>query len=370
MKFVFASDSFKGTLSSARIGTLLESAARKAFPDAECIVLPIADGGEGTLAAISSIKYGARIALHAHDGLMRPIDAEVFFDGDAAFVEAASTCGLALLEDGERNPFATSSFGVGECIGFALDRGCESVTVGLGGSCTNDGGMGCLRALGIRFFDCDEHELAGYGADLERIARIDESGLHCRARDVSFTVMNDVDNPLLGQNGATYVFGPQKGATEGNLARLENGMKRFADVIAINHPNADFATCGYGAAGGLGMALSVFLGAQLRPGIEELLHWLDFDTVAKGADLVVTGEGKLDGQSLQGKAVSGIVAHAKRIGVPVAALCGSVALNEHELHDVGISRAIDISQGQALDYALAHAEQNYLQAARRLFAAL
>ena len=370
MRFVFASDSFKGTLSSARIGALLETAAREAFPDAECITLPIADGGEGTLDAISSVQLGRRVALHAHDGLMRPRIAEILLSDGAAFVEAASTCGLTLLENDERNPLATSSYGVGECIRFALDQGCDNITVGLGGSCTNDGGMGCLRALGIRFLDAEERELLGCGSDLERVARIDESELHCRVHDVAFTVMNDVDNPLLGPTGATYVFGPQKGADGRALKSLEAGMRHFSEAIEASHPGTDFATPGFGAAGGLGMALSVFLGAQMRSGIEELLRWLDFDAIAEGADLIVTGEGKLDGQSLQGKAISGIVAHANRIGAPVAALCGSVALDERQLRDAGITCAIDISEGQPLDYALAHAEQNYRQAARKLFSAI
>ena len=370
MRFVFASDSFKGSLSSDYIGELLETAAHEAFPDSECIVIPVADGGEGTLDAISSVRDGTRSALRAHDGLMRPIDTEVFFCGNSAFVEAASTCGLTLIGNDERNPLAASSYGVGECVRFALERGYDNITVGLGGSCTNDGGMGCLQALGIRFLDSEGRELDGRGSDLERVAIIDESGLHSRARQVSFKVMNDVDNPLLGPCGATYVFGPQKGAHDQMLDRLERGMHVFAESVAANHPMADFSTPGFGAAGGLGMAFAVFLNAEMRSGIEELLNWIDFDAVAKGADLVVTGEGKLDDQSLRGKAVSGIAAHAKRIGVPVVAICGSVALDEHELSNAGISRAINVSEGQPLEYAMSHAAQNYLEAARHLFSSL
>ena len=370
MKLVFASDSFKGTLSSARIGELLEIAAHDAFPDAECISFPIADGGEGTLDAIECVHSGSRIAVSAHDGLMRPIEASIFLSGEAAFVEAASACGLTLLDADERNPLNTSSYGVGECIRSALDLGCKNVSVGLGGSCTNDGGMGCLRALGVRFFDDEGQELDGVGADLAHVACLDASRLHRRVREVSFTIMSDVTNPLLGPSGATYVFGRQKGADDQALAFLESGMRRFAGVVAESYPDVDFSTAGFGAAGGLGMALAVFLGARMRSGIEELLRWFDFDAAIAGVDLVVAGEGKFDGQSLDGKAVSGVIAHAKRAGVPVAVVCGRLGLGEQELRDLGLAHVLETGKGQTLDYAMAHAEENYLQSARELFAAL
>ena len=368
MKFVFASDSFKGSLSSARAGELLTRAAREAFTDAECVVVPIADGGEGTLDALSAVRPGRRALFDAHDGLMRPTKGEVFLSGDEAFVEAASTCGLAMLSADERNPLQTSSYGVGECIAFALDQGYRKVTVGLGGSCTNDGGMGCLRALGVKFFDADGRELAGCGADLERVARIDASGMDSRVRQTSFTIMGDVDNPLLGPRGATHVFGRQKGADDATLARLEAGIHCLAAAVGEARADVDFQTPGYGAAGGLGMALAVFLGAQVRSGIEELLRWANFDDIVRGADLVVTGEGRIDSQSLHGKAIGGVAAHAGRFGVPVAAICGSLAIDEKTLHDLGIERVLETAAGQDLAFALAHAEENYLNAARRLFA--
>ena len=370
MKLVFASDSFKGTLSSARIGELLEQAARKEFPSAECAVFRIADGGEGTIDAIRAACEGDRVIFSAHDGLMRPVEGEIFIQNGKAFVEAASTCGLTLLDDTERNPLATTSYGVGECIRQALDQGCREVIVGLGGSCTNDGGMGCLRALGVRFFDAEGRELLGCGSDLAHVAQMDECGLHPKVKSASFTIMSDVENPLLGPNGATWVFGRQKGADDAALERLEQGMGRFTEIVGAAHPDVNFDTPGFGAAGGLGMALAVFLGARMRSGIEELLSVVGFDEAVRDADLVVTGEGKLDRQSLQGKAVSGVVSHARRAGVPVAAICGSVALEDRDLHELGLFRAIDISKGQPLDYALTHAEENYLKAAKGLFASL
>ena len=370
MKFVFASDSFKGSLSSARIGELLEAEAKRAFPDATCVTLPIADGGEGTLAAIRSVRPGSLVELAAHDGHMNPCRGGFFSCGDEAFVEAASTCGLANVRTSERNPLRTTSFGVGECIRAALDHGCSRITIGLGGTCTNDGGMGCLTVLGVRFLDANGRELAGCGEDLARVARIDTRGLDARVREVAFTVMSDVTNPLTGPYGATYVYGPQKGADAATVERLEVGMLHFAGMVAGLYPSANFATPGFGAAGGLGMALAVFLNARICSGIEELLRWMDFDAVAAGADLIVTGEGQLDAQSLNGKAVSGIAQHARQLDIPVAAICGTVAIGADEARALGLSRVFETSTNQTLEHALAHAEENYLQAARKLFASL
>jgi len=367
MKLVFASDSFKGSLTSIEIGELLEMAARDVFPDAECIVCPIADGGEGTLDALSNAHAGQLVAFPAHDGLMRPIEGKVLTRDGKAYVEAASTCGLTLLEDDERNPRKTSSYGVGESIRFALDQQCDEIFVGLGGSCTNDGGMGCLRALGVRFYDESNDELLGCGADLARIERIDVSNLDPRVTTSSIIIMSDVDNPLLGRLGATRVFGRQKGADDAALDDLESGMRHFADRIAALRPDVDFDTPGFGAAGGLGMALSVFLKAEIRSGVEELLRLVGFDSLLEGADLVVTGEGRLDEQSLRGKAMSGIAEHAHRAGVPVAAVCGTVALGIADVDELGFAYVIDISAGQTLDYAMKHARQNYLAAACNLF---
>lgn len=370
MKFVFASDSFKGSLSSARIGQLLEDAARAVRPDAECVLLSIADGGEGTLDAIAAVHGGNRVATEAHDGLMRPVTSEVLICENEAFVECASACGLALLAPEELDPMAATSYGVGECIREALDRGCERITVGLGGSCTNDGGAGCMRALGARLFDADGNELEGRGADLARIARIDTRGLHPAAKAARFVVMSDVTNPLLGAQGATYVFGRQKGADAETLEQLESGMRAYAQAVAARCCDVDFDTPGYGAAGGLGMALAVFLGAQIRPGIEELLSWFDFDNILVGADLVVTGEGRLDEQSLHGKVVDGIAAHAKKAGVPVAVICGTSTLDQEMLRSRGIVRVVEAGAGQELAHAMRHAETNYIAAARDLMESL
>ena len=367
MKVVFASDSFKGSLSSKKICELLKDAALEVFPDAECVSLLMADGGEGTLDVIRKARTGEDIPLYVFDGLKRRRRLKLFISDGEAFIESAAICGLAMLDKDELDPFAATSNGVGAFISHALFHGCRRITVGLGGTCTNDGGMGCLHALGIRFFDRDGRELSGCGEDLSLVASIDESGLLPQLEGAEITAICDVDNPLLGPNGATHVFGPQKGANGYAVERLESGMRNFADVISETHPNVDFDTPGYGAAGGLGMALSVFLGAKLRPGIETLLDWVNFDAAIEGADLVVTGEGRLDEQSLQGKAVAGIAAHAKRKGVPVAAICGKVALEGEQLDSLGLDYVIETSSEQSLEDAMAHAEENYRQAARQLF---
>ena len=367
MKLVFASDSFKGTLTSARIGELLEQAAEELLPATERVTFRMADGGEGTLDAIGSARPGQSVSLYVHDALMRPTRCKIIIEGETAFVEAASTCGLTMLDEDERNPLKTTSHGVGECIGHALYHGCKHIAIGLGGTCTNDGGMGCLRALGIRFYDENGQELMGSGADLARVSRIDESGLFPQVQGVRFTILSDVTNPLTGPLGATYVFGRQKGADDTMLGTLEAGMEHFARIITETHPNVDFTTPGYGAAGGLGMALSVFLGAQMSSGVETLLEWLRFDEVIADADLIVTGEGKLDTQSLQGKVVSGIAAHAQRAGVPLAVICGSSDLDESQASTLGLAHLMATSSLNGTDYALRHAEEAYLDTARKLF---
>ena len=367
MKLVFASDSFKGTLTSARIGELLEQAASEILPAAECVTLRMADGGEGTLDAIDGTRSCQNVPLYVHDALMRPTRCKIVIDGETAFVEAASTCGLTMLGENERNPLKTSSHGVGECIGHALYHGCKHIAIGLGGTSTNDGGMGCLRALGIRFYDENGLELLGSGADLARVCRIDESELFPQAHDAHFTILSDVTNPLLGPLGATNVFGRQKGADDAMLSALEAGMEHFAHIVSETRPNVDFSTPGYGAAGGLGMALAIFLGAQMRSGVETLLEWLNFDDVIADADLVVTGEGKFDTQSLQGKVVSGIADHARRAGVPLAVICGSSDLEESQAQKLGVTHLKKTSDINGIEYALEHPDEAFLDAAKQLF---
>lgn len=373
MKFVFASDSFKGSLSSARICQLLEEAARRHFPRCECASLLMADGGEGTLDAIAHTREGVRLPIDAHDALMRPLRSKIFLADAEAFVEVAKTCGLAMLPAQSRNPLATSSFGVGDSIRAAFDAGAERISVGLGGSSTNDGGMGCLNALGVRFMDASGSELPPCGANLGKVESIDAHDLDPRLSTVPLSIMCDVGNPLLGPQGATQVFGPQKGADAATIAQLESGMQHFAQAVGALYPAVDFATPGFGAAGGLGMALGVFCGARMERGIDAMLRWTHFDQHAEGATLVVTGEGQMDDQTFAGKVPLGVLERARLAGVPVAAICGRIEGGRdmrQRLADAGFSAVVETSAGLSIEEAMAQAETNYARAADELFASL
>lgn len=288
-----------------------------------------------------------------------------------AIIEMAAASGLPLLSLDERDPRATSTYGTGELILDALDAGVRDVTLAIGGSATNDGGMGCMRALGICFLDASGAELLGSGADLERVDRIDMAGLDSRVHETSFHVMCDVDNPLLGVRGATHVFGPQKGASPGVVEELERGMTHYAHKIADVVPAFNPASPGMGAAGGLGAATRAFLGAELLGGIEQVLNLVGFDELLRDCDLCVTGEGHADAQSAHGKVVSGIAARCARAGVPCVALVGGMDFDATELLACGVDALVPtVIDVGTIHEALEHAERNYELAARRVFSLL
>ncbi len=339
MKLIFASDSFKGSISSGRAARLLAETAHGIFGECETVELAVADGGEGTAEAVIVVCDGKRIYTGTHDPLMNPI--ETYYGslpGCVAIVEMALASGLSLVEEEKRNPLITSSYGTGELVLHAVKSGYRNITLAIGGSATNDGGMGFARALGVRFLDESGNELEGRGCDLENVAYIDTAGIIPEAAEVSFTVMSDVDNPLCGNNGATYTYGRQKGADEERLIRLENGMRNYRDVIIRRFGIDPDEIPGAGAAGGLGAAMKVFFNAVMKPGIDSLLDMIGFEQMIKGADLVVTGEGCLDAQSLHGKAVKGIGDRAEKAGVPVAALCGCVGKGYEDIYKHGVCK--------------------------------
>ena len=304
MKFLFASDSFKGTISTIKTAELLTKAAKQVFPQCECISVPVADGGEGTMDAVLFATGGSRVTVQVHDPLMRPMEAYCgVMSGDKAIIEMSAASGLPLLTEGERNPAKTTSYGTGELIAAALKAGCKDITIAIGGSATNDGGMGCMSALGVRFLDADGAVLEGIGENLNRVKHIDTSKLFPLVKEASFTVICDVTNPLCGPQGATYTYGPQKGGTPELLAQLEEGMCNYRDVIEKEFGANLDTVPGSGAAGGLGGALAVFLNATMKSGIETVLDLVDFDAKLSGVSLVVTGEGRLDWQSCFGKVV-------------------------------------------------------------------
>lgn len=369
-RFLFACDSFKGTISSARSAQLLGEEAQRFFADAELRSVEVADGGEGTVDAVVAAVGGTLRTVRVHGPRGAMADASYGLLGDGrAVIEMAAASGLPMLALEERDPRATSTFGTGELILDALNQGVSDISLAIGGSATNDGGMGCMRALGVRFLDAEGQELEGVGADLARVASIDLTGMDERVAKTSFHVMCDVDNPLVGPRGATYVFGPQKGATPQIAEELEQGMCSYAQVLAQTFEGFDVTAAGMGAAGGLGAAGRAFLNAELLPGVEQVLNLVGFDALLEGCDLCVTGEGHADSQSAHGKVVSGVAARCRRAGVPCVAIVGGMNADARELLDYGVDAlvptVIDIT---SLEDALAHAEQNFRMAAERTFA--
>ena len=369
MKFLFASDSFKGSLSSQKTAELLSQAALEIFPDCECSHVEVADGGEGTTDAVLSAVSGKKIFLSAHGPLGELTDGYYgALDDKRAVMEMAAVSGLPLVPASLRDPRKTSSLGTGEMIADALSRGFRDISIAIGGSATNDGGMGCMRALGVKFLDADGHELIGCGADLARVRRIDTSGLNPLIKDTSFTVMCDVTNPLCGKNGATYTFGKQKGGTPEILDELEIGMQNYRDVLRSQFGVDMDTISGSGAAGGLGAALMVFLNGKLKSGIETVLDLVAFDKKLEGVSLVVTGEGSTDWQSVFGKVMQGVGVHCKRNHVPAVAIVGSMGKGAEDIFAHGIDSIITTVNGiMPLDEALERAEELYLGAARRMF---
>lgn len=369
MKFLFASDSFKGTLSSEQIIGLLTKSAKKVFPGCETFGVPIADGGEGTADAVISVTKGKYETVSVRGPLGETAQASYgVFNEDSAIIEMAAASGLPMVAVEERNPLNTSTYGTGELIKDALDKGFKKLSVAIGGSATNDGGMGAMRALGVRFLDKDGNELSGAGKDLIAVADIDISGLHPAIKDAQITVMCDVNNPLTGPEGATYTFGKQKGGTPEILDELEAGMKNYAKVIN-NKLGMDVDKIpGAGAAGGLGAALCVFLNANLKSGIETVLDLMNFNDLLDGVSLVVTGEGRIDWQSAFGKVPSGIGMRCKAKNIPAVALVGGMGDGAEKIYEFGIDSIIPTING-AMDIseALERSEELYENAADRMF---
>lgn len=369
MKFLFASDSFKGSLSSLRISELLTIAARETFPYCECSSIEVADGGEGTTDAVLSAVHGERIPLTVKGPLWRDINCYYGqLDANRAIMEMASASGLPLLKIDERDPRKTTTFGTGEMIKDALDRGFTDISIAIGGSATNDGGMGCMCALGVRFLDENGLELEGCGENLIRIATIDTTHMDPRIATTKFTVMCDVTNPLCGENGATYTFAKQKGATPEMLVELEKGMCHYRNLLLKQFGVDADEVAGAGAAGGLGIALLIFLKATLQSGIETVLNLVDFDQKLRNVSLVVTGEGRTDWQSAFGKVMHGVGLHSKAKSIPVVAIVGSLGEGYEKIYDSGIDSILTTIDGpMELQEALDRAEELYLNAARRLF---
>ena len=369
MKLLFASDSFKGSLTSEKTVELLGKAAREVFGECECSGVPVADGGEGTVEAVVAAEHGEYVKLKVHGPLMEETDSFYgIFGADKAVIEMAAASGLPMVPEELRNPMNTTTYGTGELILDALKRGYRDISIAIGCSATTDGGMGCARALGVKFLDQDGNELEGFGRDLAKVAAIDISGLDERVKDSKITVMCDVTNPLCGKDGATWTFGKQKGATPEIQEELEKGMCSYRDVIRETFGIDCDGIPGTGAAGGLGAALMVFLGGEMKSGIETVLDLIRFDERLEGVDLVVTGEGRTDWQSCFGKVMQGVGMRAKAKGIPVLGLSGSLGKNAMDICSCGISSLMTtVNAPMPLSEALERAEELYYEGALRMF---
>lgn len=344
MKIISAVDSFKGSVSSSDINNCVEKGIRKVYPNSEVIKVPIADGGEGTVESLIEALGGEIISLSVRNPLGEMIDSYygILYDKKTAVIEMALASGLPLIPEEKRNPMKVSSYGTGELIKDALDRGCTEFIVGIGGSATNDGGIGMLEALGYKFYDKNLNYLETCGENLINLKIIDDKSVNDKLKNAKFLVACDVNNPFYGENGAAHVYGRQKGATENMILELDKGLENFANLIK-NIKNIDVQTInGTGAAGGIGGAFVSFLNAKLESGIDIILKKLNFEEIIKDADLVITGEGKIDFQTSMGKTPVGIARIAKKYNIPVIAIAGSVADDAEEVHKNGIDAYFSI----------------------------
>ena len=347
MKVVIAIDSLKGSLSSMEAGMAIKDGILAAKPDAEVIVKPLADGGEGTTDALIEGMNGERIDLTVTGPMHTPVDAYYGYlkDTNTAVMEMASAAGITLVPDSEKNPLLATSYGVGEMINDAIQRGCRNFIIGIGGSVTNDGGIGMLKALGVRFLDENGEDAGEGGQALAKVARIDVSGMNPLLKECHIQVACDVNNPLCGESGSTYVYGPQKGVTEDMKKTLDEAMAHFARVTSETLENDYMNTPGAGAAGGLGYAFLAYTGAALTPGIELILDAVGLEEELSGANVVVTGEGRLDFQTAMGKAPVGVARLAKKYNAKVIAFAGSVTKEATACNKEGIDAFFPILRG-------------------------
>jgi glycerate kinase len=373
MRIVIAPDSFKESLTALEVATEIEAGFREIFPDADYFKLPMADGGEGTVAAMVDATGGTRVEVDVTGPLGEPVTA--FYgltgDGKSAIIEMAAASGLALIAAHLRNPWETTSYGTGELVRAALDTGVNHLIIGIGGSATNDGGAGMLQALGVKLQDLNGCEIGFGGGKLASLEHIEISGMDPRLRSCRIEAACDVNNPLTGPKGASAVFGPQKGATPEMVAALDANLIRYASIINRDLGVQVESVPGAGAAGGMGAALLAFLGAQLRPGIEIIMEAVGFEAIVKHADMVITGEGRIDSQTIHGKTPIGVARMAKRYGKPVIGIAGCLASDAAVVHGHGFDAVFSvITQVCTVEEALTNAAVNVRTASRNIAAIL
>ncbi|WBL71643.1 glycerate kinase [Serratia liquefaciens] len=370
-KVVIAPDSFKESLSALEVAEAIERGFRQIFPQVQYVKLPMADGGEGTVDSMVAATGGEIVRAEVTGPLGQPVQAfyGLLGEGETAVIEMAAASGLHLAPKAQRDPRMTTSYGTGELILAALERGVKAIILGIGGSATNDGGAGMLQALGVKLLDDQRQCLQPGGAALAQLAYIDLSGMDPRLQQVNITAACDVDNPLCGANGASAVFGPQKGATPETVAQLDAALRHYGTLLEQATGREVINVPGAGAAGGMGAALLGMLNARLRPGIEIVIETLQLEEALRDADLVITGEGRLDSQSIHGKTPIGVARVAKRYGLPVIGIAGSLSKDYQVVHQHGIDAAFSVlDRVVSLEEALSEAADNLEVTARNVAA--
>jgi len=343
MKIVIAADSFKGSCSTFEVANAIEKGIRKIHKDSEIIKIPVADGGEGTVDSLVRGAGGRYETINAKDPLGRDIECTYgVLNDNAAVIEMAASSGLTLLNEEERNPMITTTYGTGQIIRAALDKGCKKIFIGIGGSATNDGGAGMAQALGVSFKDKEGSEIGNGGQELARIQEIDITNIDPRLKNTEIIILSDVSNPLCGNNGASNVYGPQKGATPEMIKQLDNNLKHYSLLIKEKIGLDIIDVPGAGAAGGLGAGLIAFCNATICSGIDVALDINGIDQHLINADLVITGEGKIDSQTVYGKVPVGVAKRAMKHEVPVIAIVGGVGKGASAVYEYGIDAIMDI----------------------------
>jgi len=347
MRILIAPDKFKNSMSASEAAAMIAAGVKAVYPNAEIIKMPLSDGGEGLVDVLTGSRSGSLQHKIVTGPLGKPVNAcwGLIDHGKTAVLEMAEASGLNLVPESQRNPALASTDGTGELIKAALDKGCTKLIIGIGGSATNDGGAGMARALGAVFIDRQGRSLSGGGAELVELERIDISGLDQRLRRVETVVASDVDNPLTGPQGAAYTYAPQKGATPEVVERLDRALKRYSEVVKRDLGYDLEKAKGAGAAGGLGAGLIAFLDAKIQPGVNLVLDQMEFDSVLHNCNLVITGEGKLDQQTVHGKVPVGVARRAREKKIPVLALTGTLEANPLTLHLEGITACFAIADG-------------------------
>ena len=355
MKIVIAPDSFKGSLSALEAAKAIEKGVKKARPDAETVLVPVADGGEGTLDSLVSATDGRKVQVNVKGPLLKTVQAEygVLGDEKTCVIEMASASGLCLIEPSQLNPFITTTYGTGELIKKALDNGFRKFILAIGGSATNDGGAGMLQALGMKLLDADGQSIRFGGGALRELAQIDASEFDTRIAESEFLIASDVQNPLVGRHGASYVFGPQKGATLEMVEQLDQNLEHYADLVEKLTGIRLHEMPGAGAAGGIGGAFQAFFPSEMNRGIDIVVEYTALKEKLIGAECVFTGEGQIDFQTASGKTPMGVAQEAKKHGIPVFALAGSIGQGIDILYEHGITSVHSIVNGpMALEEAM------------------